>query len=261
MAQRGPVLVGPGRQMFQKFCQLHIEEPGRNWFHCLWRVLEAFHELPGPTGLSPHRILFVRDPVSRTLPWMNHGKVASDAEAMMSESDATAAKVCKSLHDEHEQRAKYFNDGKIHNYSLKDTVRVERHYKDVLTRHRQQSWYIPGVIVRKIGQDVYAVKGGDSKILDWDQTQLQLRAPDPSGRAVRLEFTAGDLDSDDDGEEDACTAERILMDKPDHATPVERLYKVRWKGFAASRDSWEPQSSFVPRYTTVWLEYLKKNGD
>ena len=37
-----------------------------------------------------------------------------------------------------------------------------------------------------------------------------------------------------------------------------RLYKVRSKRFAASRDLWEPPSSFVPRYTTMLLEYFKK---
>ena len=42
-----------GRQMFEKFCQLHIDEPGRNWYNSLWRVLQAYHDLPGPTGLSP----------------------------------------------------------------------------------------------------------------------------------------------------------------------------------------------------------------
>ena len=66
----------------------------------------------------------------------------------------------------------------------------------------------------------------------------------------------GDLDCVDDGEEDDYTAERILTDKPDPATPRGRLYKVHWKGFAASRDSLEPPSSFVPRYTTVWLNFL-----
>ena len=249
-----------GRQLFEIFRQLHIEKPGRNWFHSLWRVLQAFHDLAGPTGLSPHRIFFLPDRVSRTLPLMNHGKVARDADAMMSEADATAAKVCKSLHDEHERRAKYFKEGKIHKYSLKDSVWVECHHKDVLTRHRQQLWYIPGVIVRKTRQDMHAVQVGDNNILDWDHTQLKPRAPDPSGRAVTFEFTAGDLDSDDDGEEDDYTAERILTDKPDPATPGGRLYKVRGKGFAASRDSGGAPSSFVPRHTTVWLDYLKKKG-
>ena len=191
---------------------------------------------------------------------MNHGNVARDADAMMSEADATAAKVCKSLHDEHERRAKYFKEGKIHKYSLKDTFWWERHHKDVLTRHRQQSWYIPGIIVRKIGQEVYAVQVGDNKILDWDHTQLRPGALDPSGRAVTFEITAGDLYSDDDGEEDHYTAERIPTDKPDPAMPGGRVYKVRWKGFTASQDSWEPPSSFVARYTTVWLDYLKKKG-
>ena len=249
-----------GRQMFEKFRQPHIDEPGRNWYNSLWRVLQAYHDLPGPTGLSPHRILFLRDRVSRTLPWMNHGKVARDANAMMAEADDTAAKVCKALQDEHDKRAKYFKQGKVQKYALQDAVWVERHHKDVLSRHRQASWYVPGVIVRKVGQIVYAVRVGDNKILDRDHTQLCPRAPDPSGRPVTFEFTAGDVDSDDEGEDDDFTAEKILADKPDPGTPGGRLYKVRWKGFAASRDSWEPLSSFVPRYTTVWMDYLKKKN-
>ena len=140
---------------------------------------------------------------------------------MMSEADATAAKVCKSFHHEHERRAKYLKESKIHKYCLRDTVWVECHHKDVLTRHRQQSWYIRGIIVRKIGQGVYAVHVGDNKILDRDHTQLRPRAPDPSRRAVTFEFTAGDLDSDDDVEEDDYTAEPILTDKPDPAMPGE----------------------------------------
>ena len=86
-----------GRQIFEKFRQLHIDEPGRNWYNSLWRVLQAYQDLPGPTGLSPHHILFLRDRVSRTLPWLNHGKVAQNAIAMMAEADNTAAKVCKAL--------------------------------------------------------------------------------------------------------------------------------------------------------------------
>ena len=99
---------------------------------------------------------------------------------------------------------------------------------------------------------------GKNKILDRDHTQLHSREPDPSGRPVTFELTAGDLDSDDKGEDDDFTAERILTDKPDPGTPGGRHYNVRWKGLAASRDSWEPPGSFVPRYTTVWMEYLRE---
>ena len=88
--------------------------------------------------------------------------------------------------------------GKNHKCSFKDTVCVERHQRDGLTRHRQQSRCIPWVIVRRTGQHVYVVRRGDNKIPDQDHTQLRRGAPDPSGRAVKFEFKAGDLDSDDD---------------------------------------------------------------
>ena len=101
------------------------------------------------------------------------------------------------------------------------------------------------------------IQVGNTKTVERDHTQLLPREPDPHGRAITFEFTADAFDSDDDGEEDVYTAEGILSDKPDPSIPGGRLYKVRWKGFAASRDSWEPPSSFVSRYTSVWLDYLK----
>ena len=64
---------------------------------------------------------------------------------MMAEADDKAAKVCKAIQDEHEKTAKYFKQGKVQKYALRDTAWVERHHKD---------WYVPGVIVRKVGQDV-----------------------------------------------------------------------------------------------------------
>ena len=126
------------RQLFERFRQLYIEEPGRNWYHSLWRVLQVYHDLPGPSGLSPHRILLLRDRVSRTLPWMNHGIVAKEANAMMSEADDTAKKVCDAMVAEHAKRTEYFQSGEVHKYRRKDTVLPERHHKDILSRHRQQ---------------------------------------------------------------------------------------------------------------------------
>ena len=250
-----------GRQISEKFRQLHIDEPGPNWYNSLWRVLQAYHDLPGPTGLSPHRILFLRDRVSRTLPWMNPGKVARDANAMMAEADDTAAKVCKALQDEHDKRAKYFKQGKVQKYALQDTVWVERHHKDVLSRHRQASWYVPGG--NRAEDRAGRVRGSCGGITrSWTATipsfvpehQTPADVPSPSSsrpamwtRTTRVRTTTSRL-------------RRSWRTSRTRETPGGRLYKVRWKGFAASRDSWEPPSSFVPRYTTVWMNYLKKKN-
>ena len=134
---------------------------------------------------------------------------------------------------------------------------MERHHKDVLSRHRQQSWYIPGVKLRKKGEDVYVIQVGNNKTVERDHTQLLPREPDPHGRAVTFEFTADAFNCDNDREEDGYTAERILLDKLDPSKPGGRLYKVRWKDFAASGDSRERPSSFVPQYTSVWSDYLR----
>ena len=94
---------------------------------------------------------------------------------------------------------------------------------------------------------MYVIQVGNNKRVERDNTQLLLWEPDPHGRAITFEFTVDAFDSDSNGEEDEYIAERILSDRPDPSTPGRRLYKVRWKGFAASRNSWEPPSSFVPR--------------
>ena len=58
---------------------------------------------------------------------------------MMSEADDTAKKVCDTMVAEHAKRAGYYQSRKITKYWLKDIVWVERHHKDILSRHRQQS--------------------------------------------------------------------------------------------------------------------------
>ena len=138
---------------------------------------------------------------------------------MMSQANDTATKVCDAMVAEHAKRAKNFQSGEVHKYQLKDTVLVEQHHKNVLSRHRQQSWYIPGVILRKTGQDVYVIQVGNNKTVERDHTQLLPPEPDPHGRAVSFEFTADTFDSDNDGEADEYNAERILSDKPDPSTP------------------------------------------
>ena len=117
---------------------------------------------------------------------------------MMSEADDTAKKMCDAMVAEHSKRAGYFQSGEVHKYRLKDTLWVERHHKDVLSRHWQQSWHMAGVILWKTGQDVYVIQVGNNKTEERDHTPLLPREPDPNGRAVTFEFTADVFDSEND---------------------------------------------------------------
>ena len=136
---------------------------------------------------------------------------------MVSEADNTAKKVSDAMVAKHAKRAAYFLSAEVNRYRLKDTVWVEPHHKNVLSWHWQQPSYLPGVILPKTGQDVYVIKVGNNKTVEWDHTQLLPREPDPHGRAVTSEFTADAFHSNNNREEDKYTAERILSDKPDPA--------------------------------------------
>ena len=151
---------------------------------------------------------------------------------MMSEAGHTAKKVCGAMLAGHAKRAKYIHSGEADKYQLKDTVKVECHHDDILSRHRQQSRYLPGVVLRKTTQDVYVIQLGN-KTMERDHTQLFPQHPDTHGHAVTFEVTADDFDSHNDGQEDKYTTERIISDKPALNTLEGWLYKVQWKGFAA----------------------------
>ena len=76
---------------------------------------------------------------------------------------------------------------------------MQRHHNDFLSRHRQQSWFIPSVILRKTGQDVCVIELGNHKAVEQDHTQLLLRETNPHACAVTLDFSVDAFDSDNNG--------------------------------------------------------------
>ena len=60
-------------------------------------------------------------------------------------------------------------------------------------------------------------------------------------------------------EQDDYTVKKILAQRPNACTPGGVDFKVRWRGYGPSHDSWEPVSSFVPRINTPFMEYVRKH--
>ena len=87
-----------------------------------------------------------------------------------------------------------------------------------------------------------------------------MREPDLRGQHVSPDYTAHEADSDDDyAEQDDYTVEKILAQRPNASAPRGLEFKVRWRGYGPSHDTWEPVSSFVPRIDTPFMDYICKH--
>ena len=94
-----------GRQLFEKLRKIHLTNKRRNWFGEMWPALKAYHDTPTPGGLSPHQILFARDPLGRGLPLSDEG-MAMDAKEFFERKETTAREIRQQLVKEHALRAK-----------------------------------------------------------------------------------------------------------------------------------------------------------
>ena len=120
--------------------------------------------------------------------------------------------------------------------------------------------FTPGEVVRRIGEDTYRIKVGQGQFRERHESQLRVREPDLRGQHVSLSYAAHEADSDDDyAEQDDYTVEKILAQRPKASAPGGLEFKVRWRGYGPSHDTWEPVSSFVPRVNTPFMEYIRKH--
>ena len=110
-----------GRQLFEKLRKIHITNPRRNWFEEMWPALKAHHDTPTPGGLSPHQILFGRDPLGRGLPLSGDG-MAMDAKEFFARPEATAQDIRQQLEKEHAERQKSAPSSTAQTFRVGDPV-------------------------------------------------------------------------------------------------------------------------------------------
>ena len=113
-----------GRQLFEQLKKLHLERPSLNWLTSMWRAIQAYHDLPTPSGCSPHQILFGRDRIEQGLPWATLEE-AVDCEEFMANAEEMAAKVTEALTKEHEKRRQYQEKAPVTKCKVGDTVWLE----------------------------------------------------------------------------------------------------------------------------------------
>ena len=116
---------GAGRQLFEKLRKIHLANPRRNWFEEMWPALKAHHDTPTLVGLSPHQILFGRDPLGRGLPLSGDG-MAMDPKEIFARQEPTARDIRQQLEKEHAVRQKSAPNSTAQKFRVGDPVRVIR---------------------------------------------------------------------------------------------------------------------------------------
>ena len=163
-----------GRQLFEKLRKIHITNPRRNWFEEMWPALKAHHDTPTPSGLSPHQILFGRDPLGRGLPLSGDGMTV-DAKEFFARQEATARDIRQQLEKQHAERQKSAPSSTAQRFRVGDPVWVIR--PRPMGTHRTKTWFTPGEVVRRIGEDTYRIKVGHGQFRERHESQLRVRDP------------------------------------------------------------------------------------
>ena len=126
--------------------------------------------------------------------------------------------------------------------------------------HRTKTWFTPGEVVCRIGEDTYRIKVGHGQFRERHESQLRVREPDLRGQHVSLAYAANEADSDDDyAEQSDYAVEKILAQHPNALAPRGLEFKACRRGYGLSHDTWEPVPSFVPRINTPFMDYIRKH--
>ena len=246
-----------GRQLFEKLRKIHITNPRRNWFEEMWPALKAHHDTPTPGGLSPHQVLFGRDPLGRGLPLSGDG-MAMDAKDFFARQEPTARDIRQQLEKEHAERQKSVPSWTAQKIRVGDPVWVIR--PRPMGTHRTKTWFTPGEVIRRIGEDNYRIKVGHRQFRERHESQL--RVQDPTSVANMCPWTMPHMRLIRTTTMLSRTTIQSRRSWPSVRTPQHpEAWSSRFVGEAIgpSHDTWEPVSSFVPRINTPFMDYICKH--
>ena len=104
-----------GSQLFDNLAKLNRENK-MNWYKGFPRALQTYHDLPGPTGLSPHVAVFSSILTSTQHPWHEPG-MALNAEEFVAKQKKLHRLISDSHPREHtavDDRRDYTEPGPVY---------------------------------------------------------------------------------------------------------------------------------------------------
>jgi hypothetical protein len=223
-----------------------------SWIQALPWAIWQINDLPGVDGEhSPHHIVFGREGIGLgDAPSLRMGRQSLQAEHWFEQVASLRQQVQAKISGPHERlRLKFQKFQKALEYQPGDRVWVRNlpHEADKL----DPLWTGPCEILSRVAQTGRYQVALPVGIQDIHSDRLRLYLPTIDGERIVLHYYRPAKDIPED---DAMVVEQILGHR---VRAGQHQWKVRWKGYDQSFDSWEPASSFVGYLQMDWLQYNK----
>ena len=236
--------------------KFHTEEK-LNWVEALPRVLRAYHDNPGESGLSPFQIVFGRERNLAGAPYEIE-RECEGAQAYFTRMESLDRKVADELNRQHAQEAQRLNASRARPQPFQegDVVWVLRPKSSNVSK--LDTWWVgPAKVTRRIGDQSYQVLVKPGVVHDVHMDQLK-RYVDDTLEGSRVELFHHS------------TGYKALETQPDEWS-VETIsghrrkkdgtweFLTLWEGCPESEKTWEPAQNFITRYCVEFPEYLRKH--
>ena len=242
-----------GKTLIQVLRRLHTEDR-INWAEALQRAVRIYHDLPGPSGLSPYEIVFGGR--VRSLGGIpQHPRIESpDAMEWIRSGEEVDKKVAKKLWELHRKAADVVNASRnvqpVH--KVGDTVWVLRPRH--LGTNKLASWWIgPCPVLARQGADSYVVEVKPGQEKAFHSSHMKVFKEDEYGDDPTPLHFVQPMEADMEIELDEWEVEKVLEHRIGKDGKLEFLTK--WAGFDAP--TWEPIGNFVHRYSMDWARYCR----
>jgi hypothetical protein len=239
----------------ERLRKLNVEE-NLNWVHALPRVVNALHDTPGESGLSPYQILFGRERPLARLPY-KPVRECEDAISFFDRQRQVDKKVAEVLNMEHKKRQERINRSRPHLTPFEIGTHVWCLRPEDSGTKLDSRWVGPAEIIGREGADSYVLqmKGGSTQAVPRkfikeyiEDTQLGTSIPLHIHRRTEVEA---------DVAPDEWEVEEIIKHKKGKDGVLQFL--TWWKGSSRECATWEPPNHFFHRYAFPLIDYCRKN--
>ena len=245
-----------GQHLLRLLNKLHAAKEV-NWVEALPRALHIYHDRIGECGFSPYQLLFGRERPMAGLPHTPQ-RLCVDAVAFHERMVALDAKIAKDLNDLHQRNARAYNS------TIPDRPRFQPGDRVWVLRpkhvggHKMESWWLgPCQVVQRIGDRSYRVQVKPTVVQDVHQDHLKSVVDSvvsmPLYSLHHYQGVYQDYET---------TPEEYVVDKivRHRFHKGQFQFRVHWKGYDSTEDTWESPSTFIMRYNTDFVDYCKKKN-